>query len=323
MECKTEKEKGRGRPPKYSSEYLINIVKLYIKTTGKTIKVKPTPVAEFGAKTLKIKGMYYQHFTRNTEVMEFIENWNADVDKMLLGSKRKDNSIIHSTIDIDRFLQNNKSEEKTRKLLAQFNDNMSRMTDQYTKLEKKFNKQVELNLKLENKLKETLEKLNAIEKENFEKNKKEKQKRIKVQKLNDTLRKKVYIYEAFIKEYHTDVIAQQALALENNLKDLSSEVVQKYVFANKDKYASGEYDLSAIIESYNKLLAGVNKLNTPIDEDDQEYMFDSDLEDETLDEDIYMHLLAKYNIELCEDDEDDEVFAYDEVDISIEEDDEW
>lgn len=323
MEEKTEKTKGKGRPSKYNTKFLIKIIKLYISKTGKPVKVNATALVKFAQETLNITPMHYQYFTRNKEVKAFIDEWNNDIEKALLGSKNKSDGLIYSTIDIDRFLHVNKNEKKTRQILAEFNDNMYKLTTKYNELEKKLTKQIEVNLKLENKLEEALKQLSTIEKQNFEKNKEEKQKRIQVQKTNDTLRKKVYLYEEFIKEYHTDVIALQALEVENNkINTGDSTEIERYVFANKDKYASGEYDLSSIIKSYNELIAGVNNLTTPID-DDEEEQFDINFEEEVFNESMFAELLKEYNIDTYEE-EDDDVFKYDDVDILIEEDDdEW
>lgn len=332
------KEIKKGRPRKYDDEFLKKIIKLYVaKNKGTVVKLKPTALSKY-AEELGHK-IHYQDFTRNPAIKEYIEKYNEGVRNILLSRNSAKSKAIHMTIDLDRFIKLNNTEEKVRNTLAYFNKNMSEIVSRYGKIESELIKEKEKNIILSNQVKELILKISSKDVEIDEKRREEKKKRLKVQKDNTTLRKKVLIYENFIKEYHLDVIAMQALAVEKNLKieDLDEDDLNEMYnkcFSNIESYKTGDYDLSEVIGSYSNLLNSVDEISVneegieeDVDNEIVEYAVDTDYEKVDAQ---YKQLLDEMGIEVSdEEDEDDEYFDFENASISINpsvyslEDEEW
>lgn len=264
-------KKTKGRPRKCTDKQLIEIIKLYIVKNIKTpIKIKPTAVAEYGKELYPGINLHYQDFTRNAEAKRFIDNYNNKL-KSKLSSKKGNQTPIYSTLDIDRFLAINNTDKKIRQSLGGLNQAMSDLVNRYASLEERFIKEKEQNLELKHKLNKISLELSNADKTLNNKLKEEKKKRGKIQQNNVILRRKVFLYEQFIKEYHLDEICQIALEIEDNIK-FEENTVSFDIFKNKEKYKKGEYDLFEVVEAFQYLIRRVTLIKSEKDEDEEEFI---------------------------------------------------
>ena len=252
-----ENKKERGRPKKFSTEQLKDIVKAYALKNKKTpILIKASALAKYGAE-LGYK-IHYQDFTRNSDIMEYINQYNDTLKKVHLKVSKTQTVPIHSTLDINKFLLVNNTPQKLKGAIQRLDETNADLVEKYGQLEKSSLKIQEENLKLKSEIESLKEALKKAEYEKTLELKEIKEEKKSLSSKNKTLRKTVSIYESFIKEYHLDTIAQQILALEGTI---TSEIEPTLI--NKDRYDLNNYDLSEVISSYNNLVQ--NQIETSLD----------------------------------------------------------
>lgn len=298
-----ENKKERGRPKKFSTEQLKDIVKAYALKNKKTpVLIKASALAKYGAE-LGYK-IHYQDFTRNPDIMTYITQYNDTLKKVHLKVSKTQNTPIHSTLDVNKFLLVNNTPQKLKGAIQRLDETNADLVEKYGQLEKSNLKIQEENLKLKSEIESLREALKKAEQEKTLELKEIKEEKKALSSKNKTLRKTVAIYESFIKEYHLDTIAQQILALEGTI---TSDIEPTLI--NKDRYDLNNYDLSEIISSYNNLVQNQNETSLDssceatddIYDDDSAYSSDIIENDESImidepgNEDLFDDLLSIFD----------------------------
>lgn len=281
-------ENKKGRPRKFSTEDLKEIIELYLLKNKNTPTLLTTTKLAKYATTLGKKA-HYQDFSRNKEVSEYISEINTKIKSKLLKNENINRTPIHSTMNVDKFLAKNNTPEKIKKALIELDSSREKTVIEYGILESKYLNQSQKIIELKSEISKLKEEINTLNNTEQSKVKDIKVKLKNSQLRNKVLREKVFIYEHFINKYHMDVISQQALAIEGIIQ---SEVeIDNHIFDTK-QYKSNSYDLSTIIKSYNDLLEGVSKINFEdgLEFDNENSLDHDDLnfeDDESINDDLY------------------------------------
>ena len=77
-----------ARPYKYSTEELIDVIKLYIEVKGPS-HIKSTELAKFAREETHLTSIYYQVFDRNEVVKAFINDFNSTVEDKITDARKK------------------------------------------------------------------------------------------------------------------------------------------------------------------------------------------------------------------------------------------
>lgn len=253
-------KKERGRPKKLSTQILKDIVKAYaISNKNMPILIKTTALAKYGQEHgYDVK---YYNFSRNEEIKKYIDDYNELLRKKHLKVATGSITPIYSTLDVQKFLAINNTRKKLEKALREFDNVNANLVERYGKLESDFIKTKEENITLKSeiiKLNNQIRDYDIIKKSEIKNIKDEKK---SVEDINKKLRRKISIYEYFLKDKFLDVISQQALAIEG-IVDMELNQNSTDTLIDINEYSNNKTDLSYILEKYTELVNNIQQTET-------------------------------------------------------------
>lgn len=241
-----------GRPKKFTTADLHEIITLYLrKNKGKVIRLSASKLASYSTNQLGKKA-HYQDFTRNLEIKNYIEDFNAALIKKLANVSDLNEDPIYEKLNVMKFLKSNNTPKKLEKALIGLDKLHEKIHDSYGLLQEKYIAEQEKKHELESKI-NTLEKqLSVIANEHNDEIRRLKNKFKLTEDKSKTLREKNKILESFLKKYFYEEMGSYALYIEGLITSgVEHNISEKFSF---DNYKNGYYDFSEVIKTYDSLL---------------------------------------------------------------------
>lgn len=294
---------SKGRPKKFTTEELIEIINLYLeKNKGKPIRLSASKLASYVTNELK-KDVHYQDFTRNPEIKKYIEDFNKSLIQSISRVPDAFKIPIYEKLNVKKFLQKNNTQEKLEKALERMDITHEKVHDSYGKLQDKYVTQMEKTHKLEAELQHLRKKLHQLENTNNEQIKEWKKRLRTSYEKNKILRAKNRILESFLNQYFYEILASYSLYLEGIITS-GVEIDQPNIIRAED-YKNGNFDLSDVIKAYNAITASTTDYIESdevavalenedanyedvysFEDDDDENSFEDEDEEDNIDEDV-------------------------------------
>lgn len=156
-----------GRPKSFSTEDIINVIKLYYYHTNGSTLLNASQIAKFAQKELGLVCFAYYTIKRNENANQFMEDLNEKIKDSCFG-KQEDSNIYFKSIDIQSYLGMTK--EQLKEALINLNTALEATSDKYADILKNTYKMKRELAELEKNSKEIQEEMkNTIERLQMEK----------------------------------------------------------------------------------------------------------------------------------------------------------
>ncbi|MCM3671624.1 hypothetical protein M3181_21955 [Mesobacillus maritimus] len=274
MTSTNDKKKKIGRPQKFTTATLKKFIEAYIeKNHNEIMKLYPSRIAKYIKETTGFN-IHYQDFTRNEDIMIYVNELNLRLKKELTRGTNQENTPVYTKINTKELLAKNNTPEKLQKALELIESNIEIVHKKYGEQQDKLVQAKENNLRMKNEL-EISKKEHLRLKSSYANIIKQQNKRIiELEKKNKILRSKSKIYEEFLKKHHYETLTEYTLHLEGVI---TSEVkLDDENVINSEDYKRGNYDLSEVIKSYDSIV--LNSMTDVINQELVENDFDKEIE---------------------------------------------
>ena len=252
------KNKG-GRPPKFDEDTLLQYVKVYVERNKTTpILIKNKSLVDF----LRGLGLPIQTYDipRYRKVKEFIDEYNAEFKKIILGEgllsiDDTTNLPIYERVDVQHIVNKKNAQQELVRVIEALNLNTERLTDKYSKLQKKHVILTENSIQQKIRIEQLERTVTGLEQKN-----KELKAQVRLELDKDKLKlqkykKQLEHYDYYIIKYHYDKICEYAMSLDERLKEKGDECNN---LLDSKAYESGVLRLSDVVAKYEQVLLSIN-----------------------------------------------------------------